>query len=67
MKNLYKQLESKYMFTNDMLCLSIMWLEKFEKALMKEEWKTEQEKKEYLKLLIIKKKELEEQLKKVYN
>lgn len=67
MKNMYKELEAKYIFTNEMLCMSIMWPEQFEKAIMKEEWKTEYEKKEYLKLVKYKYKELEKQLKSAYN
>jgi len=67
MSNIYKELESKYMFTNDMLCMSIMWTEQFEKALNKEDSKTESEKKEYLKLLKSRIKEIEKQLKNAYN
>jgi predicted component of viral defense system (DUF524 family) len=66
MGNLYKKLEKKYMFTNDVLCLKIMWAERFKKALSEDDT-TPEEQERYFNLLNNKLKELEEKLNNIYN
>lgn len=60
-------LEQKYILTNDALCCVIMWKQEFKKLLFLEEWKSENEKKEYMKTVEKFINDLKNVLNKTYN